>query len=221
MHYFWVASPVVKAVMFILLALSVASWTVIFQRGFFLRRVKRACHRFEEHFWTSENLTELYKDMREQSEVVKPHGLQPIFQAGFRELSRFSGLAEKNPGKLFEEIYRAMRVACAKEVENLSQHLSFLATVGSTTPYIGLFGTVWGIMSSFQALGSAQQVTIAMVAPGISEALVATAMGLFAAIPAVIAYNRYNHWVEILIGKMETFQDEFTGLLTYQTQGGS
>ena len=166
------------------------------------------------------NLNELYTELGKQAELDANDstGLQSIFQAGFRALSRSSQTTGTNKKQLLEDVYRAMRIACSRETEKLSQHLSFLATVGSTTPYIGLFGTVWGIMSSFQALGSARQVTIAMVAPGISEALIATAMGLFAAIPAVIAYNRYNNSVETLIGQMETFQDEFSGLLTQQTQ---
>lgn len=221
MHYFWAASPVVKAVMVLLLALSIMSWTFIFQRGFCLRRVKSACRQFEETFWTTQNLNELYTKLQQDTDMQddKGSGLQSIFQAGFAELSKNStAVVTKSKTQLFEDACRAMRVACARESEKLSQHLPFLATVGSTTPYIGLFGTVWGIMSSFHALGSAQQVTIAMVAPGISEALIATAMGLFAAIPAVIAYNRYTNWVETLIGQMETFQDEFSGLIAQQTQ---
>ena len=219
MHYFFAASPIVKVVMLVLLTLSVISWMIIFQRGFFLRRVKQACGDFEQTFWETEKLKILYDRLKQSDRADQTiNCLAMIFQAGYQSLLRLSGSLKSDPTHVSEAVYRAMRVACAKESDKLSQHLSLLATIGSTTPYIGLFGTVWGIMSSFQALGGAQQVTIAMVAPGIAEALVATAMGLFAAIPAVIAYNRYSNGVELLINQMENFQDEFSTLLIYQQQ---
>lgn len=217
MHYFFAASPIVKVVMLILLGLSILSWMIIFQRGYFLHRARQACADFEQTFWSTEKLQALYDSLKHANYPgYTVNVLAAVFQAGYQSLSRLSHMRQSDPGHVLEAVYRAMRVACAKESDRLSQHLSLLATIGSTTPYIGLFGTVWGIMSSFQALGGAQQVTLAMVAPGIAEALVATAMGLFAAIPAVIAYNRYSNGVELLVNQMEIFQDEFSSLLIYQ-----
>lgn len=221
MHYFLFASPVVKTVMLILLGLSILSWMVIFQRGIFLYRIKQASEQFESMFWESQTLKALYEQLQADTDsfvrLISP--LQVLFQTGFRALSRLSHVLGSDLDRVSVAVYRDMRVSAARETDRLSQHLSLLATLGSTTPYIGLFGTVWGIMSSFQALGGAQQVTIAMVAPGIAEALVATAMGLFVAIPAVIAYNRYSHQVERLVNQMENFQDEFSSLLVYQQVG--
>lgn len=141
--------------------------------------------------------------------------------AGFREFIRLRKQGGVAPSVILEGIQRAMRIARSREMDKLEQHLSFLATVGSTSPYVGLFGTVWGIMTSFHALGSAQQATIAMVAPGISEALIATAMGLFAAIPAVIAYNRFANEVERLLNQYDTFQEEFSNILYRQVHAGN
>jgi biopolymer transport protein TolQ len=216
--YFFNAGPVVKLVMLLLLTASVISWTMIFQRATFLKKLKRTIAGFEEVFWSGIDLSKLYTDMNAELAETKsePEGLESIFQAGFREFMRLHKQGNTSPQLILETTQRAMRIARAREMEKLEQHLSFLATVGSTSPYVGLFGTVWGIMTSFQALGGAQQMTIATVAPGISEALVATAMGLFAAIPAVIAYNRYANEVERLLNHYDTFQEEFSSILYRQ-----
>ncbi len=214
--FFFDAGPIVKAVMFLLLVVSVISWTFIFQRGWVVKTVEKAVKRFEEQFWSGTDLTLLYNDLRNDP---SSKGIQSIFQAGFKEYARLQQQDGILPEAVIEGAQRAMRIAHAREVERLEQHLSFLATVGSTSPYIGLFGTVWGIMTSFRALGVSQQATIAMVAPGISEALIATAMGLFAAIPAVIAYNRYANKAERLLNNYDTFQEEFSSILYRQIHG--
>lgn len=210
------AGLVVKGVMFLLVIASVISWTFIFQRGIFLKKARRAVDEFEDQFWSGKDLSKLYEGLARRNETLQ--GLENIFYAGFREYSRLS--TNKNPSMhpdaLMESVERAMRIANAREMDQLERHLSFLATVGSTSPYVGLFGTVWGIMTSFQSISAMQQATIAMVAPGISEALIATAMGLFAAIPAVIAYNRFNSDVERLANTYDTFQEEFSSILYRQ-----
>ena len=183
--YFMQAGLVVKSVMLLLLAASVVSWTLIFQRAWFFNRKKQLTDTFTRRFWDSGDLSKLYADVDSNNE--EKQGMAAIFHAGFKEFVR----ARKQGNVSIEPIQRVMQISHAKEAEQLEQHLPFFASVGSISPYVGLFGTVWGIMTSFQALGHAQQATIAMVAPGISEALVATALGLFTAIPAVIAYNRY------------------------------
>lgn len=208
------AGPLVKLVMFLLFCASVVSWTMIFQRSIFLSTAKDAIKRFEERFWSGVELTRLYQDLDRRSDSLQ--GLEHIFHAGFSEFTRLSK-QNVNSDAILEGAQRAMRVALAREMDELERHLPFLATVGSTSPYVGLFGTVWGIMTSFRALGSAQQATIAMVAPGISEALIATAMGLFAAIPAVIAYNRFASHVERIANHYDTFQEEFSSILYRQT----
>jgi biopolymer transport protein TolQ len=198
----------------VLLALaSIASWTFIFQRYVFLKQAKNAYKKFENQFWSGVDLSKLYAELIRQKDRL--NGLENIFYAGFKEYARLSQQT-MDVKSLLESCQRAMRIAQAREQEKLEQHLSFLATVGSTSPYVGLFGTVWGIMTSFQALGVVQQATISMVAPGISEALIATAMGLFAAIPAVIAYNRYTTEAEKLANHYETFQEEFQNILYRQ-----
>lgn len=207
------ASLVVKLVMLLLLAASITSWTMIFQRGFFLKKTRKAIKVFEEKFWSGQDLTKLYDELK--SHPVDLSGLEHMFIAGFKEFNRLKQQAV-NAEALMEGTERAMRIALTQEVDKLEQNLSFLATVGSTSPYVGLFGTVWGIMTSFQALGHVSQATISMVAPGISEALIATAMGLFAAIPAVIAYNKYANSVERLTNHYYTFQDEFSSILHRQ-----
>lgn len=209
------ASPVVKIVMMLLLAASVFSWTVIFQRWFFLKDAQAAIKHFEEKFWSGKNLNEFFQSLSAHRDNL--HGLEHIFYSGFSEFTRMSKQSSAAPEAIVDGAQRAMRIALAREITRLEQHLSFLATVGSTSPYVGLFGTVWGIMTSFRALGAVQQATIAMVAPGISEALIATAMGLFAAIPAVIAYNRYSSEVERLINHYDTFKEEFSNILHRQT----
>ncbi|MDR1057832.1 MAG: protein TolQ [Coxiellaceae bacterium] len=208
------AGPVVKIVMLLLLAASVWSWTIIFQRFFFLKDAELAIKKFEKQFWSGSDLNKLYTELDNRQEEL--HGLEHIFYAGFGEYSRLKKQATAKSDAILEGVQRAMRIAFAREAALLELHLSFLATVGSTSPYVGLFGTVWGIMTSFRALGRAQQATMAMVAPGISEALIATAMGLSAAIPAVIAYNRYASEVEKLANLYDTFREEFSSILHRQ-----
>ena len=204
------ASIVVQIVMAILILASVSSWVMIFQRGFALATIKRQATDFENEFWSGKDLGELFVELEgEESEVI---GLENIFSAGFKEYSR-SRQDSIDADRVMQNVQRAMRVALSREEERLETHLSFLATVGSTSPYIGLFGTVWGIMNSFRGLAMANQASLAVVAPGISEALVATAIGLFAAIPAVIAYNRFSAQVEVLVNRFDAFTDEFSSIL--------
>lgn len=208
------ASPLVQLVMLLLLAASVLSWTVIFQKWGAIRRARALAQRFEQRFWSGIELGELYRKIA--AHRASASGMETIFEAGFREFARLRKQPGVENGEVLEGAQRSMRVALTRELDSLENHLSFLATVGSTSPYIGLFGTVWGIMNSFRALGSVQQATIASVAPGIAEALIATAMGLFAAIPAVIAYNRYANDVERLATHYETFMEEFSSILHRQ-----
>lgn len=205
------ASLVVQLVMLILVLASVISWTMIFNKHVLLKRSKNNADIFEERFWSSEDLSPLYN--RIAAGRYKSSGMEKIFEAGYKEFSRLQKQENIDPEVVLDGAQRSMRIAMNKEVDHLETNLSFLATVGSTSPYIGLFGTVWGIMNSFQALGTVQQATISMVAPGISEALVATAMGLFAAIPAVIAYNRYSNDAERLINRYDNFLEEFAAIL--------
>ena len=205
------ASLVVQLVMLILVVASVVSWTMIFNKRLLLKHSKNDADMFEERFWSSEDLSPLYN--RITAARYESSGMEKIFGAGYKEFSRLQKQESIDPEAVLDGAQRSMRIAMNKEVDHLETNLSFLATVGSTSPYIGLFGTVWGIMNSFQALGTVQQATISMVAPGISEALVATAMGLFAAIPAVIAYNRYSNDVERLINRYDNFLEEFSSIL--------
>ena len=210
----WDASLVVQLVMAILLAASVASWMIIFRKRQMLRDAEKGANEFEEKFWSGTDLTRLHEKI--SRDTATNTGMERLFEAGFREFARAREQKRMTPGEMVEAAERAMRIALARETERLEMHLNFLATVGSTGPYIGLFGTVWGIMNSFHGLANVNQATIAMVAPGISEALVATAMGLFAAIPAVIAYNRYSNKVERLEGRYDNFTEEFTSILQRQ-----
>ncbi|HEY5702356.1 MAG TPA: protein TolQ [Gammaproteobacteria bacterium] len=210
-HLITNASPVVQLVMLALLAASVVSWSMIFSKRVLLNKAKKEADRFEEIFWSSEDLTPLYNRISKKRGGAV--GMEKLFDAGFKEFARVRTAAKKDTDAMLESVNRSMRIAMNKEVDYLETNLSFLATVGSTSPYVGLFGTVWGIMNSFRALGNVQQATIAMVAPGIAEALVATAMGLFAAIPAVIAYNRYSNDVERLINRYDIFLEEFLSIL--------
>jgi biopolymer transport protein TolQ len=205
------ASLIVKLVMLSLVMASVVSWTMIFSKWKILNDARKQADKFEEVFWSTEDLTPLYT--RISNKRIKAAGMEKLFEAGFKEFARLKKQKNIDPDAILEGAQRAMRVTLNKEIEILERNLPFLATVGSTSPYIGLFGTVWGIMNSFRSLGSVQQATISMVAPGISEALVATAMGLFAAIPAVIAYNRYSNDVERLINRHDTFTEEFSSIL--------
>ncbi len=208
--YFMQAGLVVKSVMILLAAASITSWTLIFQRAWFFNRKKQLTDVFNRKFWDSGDLSRLYADIDSNSD--ERHGMAAIFHAGFKEFVR----ARKQGNVVIEPIQRVMQITHAKEAEKLEKHLPFFASVGSIAPYVGLFGTVWGIMTSFQALGHAQQATIAMVAPGISEALVATALGLFTAIPAVIAYNRYTTRANDLLNRFDLFQEELISLIEQQ-----
>lgn len=209
--YFMQAGLVVKSVMILLTAASITSWTLIFQRAWFFKRKKEVTDLFNRRFWDSGDLSRLYTDIDRNSD--ERHGMAAIFHSGFKEFAR----SRKQGQVVIEPIQRVMQITYAKEAEKLEQHLPFFASVGSIAPYIGLFGTVWGIMTSFQALGQAQQATIAMVAPGISEALVATALGLFTAIPAVIAYNRYTTRANTLLNQFDLFQEELISLIEQQS----
>lgn len=203
------ASLVVKFVLLILLAASLASWAVIFRKHRMLKQARIAADTFEDRFWSGGELAAIYKEI---SGTGAEYGMEGIFEAGFSEFARLRKQSDA-AGQVIESSRRAMRGAQIREVDRLEENLSFLATVGSTSPYVGLFGTVWGIMNAFHGLGNVQQATIAMVAPGISEALIATAMGLFAAIPAVIAYNRFANHVERLETRFDSFLEEFSTIL--------
>ena len=214
-HYFIHAGPVIKCVMMGLLATSLLSWTFIFQRGRVLKRANVELSVFERRFWSGIELSTLYKELERRGQIG---GIERIFQAGFKEFVRLRQQTGMPGSKeVRNAIQRAMRIAHWRELDRLEQHLPLLATVGSTSPYVGLFGTVWGIMAAFQALGTVQQATISMVAPGISEALVATAMGLVTAIPAVIGYNRYSAMTEQLSQRYEVFQEELTNIIYHNT----
>ncbi len=214
-HLILNASGVVQFVMLLLILASVLSWVVIFQRSFVLRRAKRAHRAFEERFWSGIDLNELYRETPAEQDT---QGAEHVFRSGFREFNRLLPKT-RNPQAILEGVQRSMRVAWSREEERLNLHLIFLATVASASPYIGLFGTVWGIMGSFQSLSMAQQATLATVAPWIAEALIATAMGLFAAIPAVIFYNRLSASSSKLLGKYEDFAEEFHSILHRNLQG--
>jgi biopolymer transport protein TolQ len=208
------ASLLVQLVMLTLLGMSITSWAMIFQRMKVLKTAEDQAKKFEDRFWSGIDLAKLYNEVA--ARTVVQTGLESLFKSGFKEFSRLRSHNLGSPEIVLDGTHRSMRVALSREVENLENHLSFLATVGSISPYIGLFGTVWGIMNSFIALGEVQQATLSMVAPGIAEALIATAMGLFAAIPAVIAYNRFSHKVEKLENNYGNFMEEFSNILQRQ-----
>jgi len=211
------ASFTVQAVMAMLMLASVLSWYMIIQRFLYFRSARDEMYDFEERFWSGIDLSQLYREGNERaSEGAAAMGMESIFRAGFKEFSRLAQQSDMDSEAVLEGSRRAMRVATLREEERLERHLAFLASVGSTSPYIGLFGTVWGIMHSFRGLANATQATLATVAPGISEALVATAMGLFAAIPAVLAYNRFSAKVEVFGNRYDTFVDEFSSILYRQ-----
>ncbi|WP_283787380.1 protein TolQ [Bermanella sp. WJH001] len=207
------ASWVVQGVMLILLAAVFASWMIIIQRQRVLNAAKNSFTEFEDRFWSGMDLSQLYKEINQEPPAF---GVENIFTAGFREFSRLRQQSNADPEAVMEGTQRAMRVATTRESELLELHLPFLATVGSTSPYVGLFGTVWGIMNSFRGLANVHQATLATVAPGIAEALIATAIGLFAAIPAVIFYNRFTTKVDQVISSYETFGEEFISILHRQ-----
>lgn len=208
------ASVVVQLVMLLLLSVSVMSWTMIFRKRSALIEARVDADRFEDNFWSGGDLATLYHKVAGRGDELR--GLANIFVAGFKEFTRLRKRSGSDPMAVLEGAQRSMRVALSREMDELETHLSFLATVGSTSPYVGLFGTVWGIMNAFRGLGNAHQATLAMVAPGIAEALIATAMGLFAAIPAVIAYNRYSNDVERLENRYDNFLEEFSSILQRQ-----
>ena len=208
------ASLLVKAVMLTLLGFSIASWAMIFQRRKVLKEARDQLQQFEDKFWSGADLSKLYAEITARSQVL---GIESLFVAGFKEFARLRKSNINTPQATVDATHRAMRVALSREVDSLETHLPFMATVGSISPYIGLFGTVWGIMNSFIALGAVEQATLAMVAPGIAEALIATAMGLFAAIPAVMAFNRFSHTVEKLENSYGNFMEEFSSILQRQT----
>jgi len=208
------ASFVVQFVMLMLLAASVISWTFIFTKRKELKQAIEITNDFEQEFWSGVELSELYKKLA--SHEIQPEGIEKIFMAGYKEFSRMHLKTEINADIKVESAQRAMRIELSRELDRLEETLPFLATVGSTSPYVGLFGTVWGIMTAFSALGEVKQATLTNVAPGIAEALIATAMGLFAAIPAVIAYNQFSSRLDRLTGRYELFIDEFVVLLQRQ-----
>jgi biopolymer transport protein TolQ len=208
------ATLVVKCIMLTLLAISIVSWSYIFQRAKYFNSLERLEEAFEKQFFSGKELIDLYKNLGQNQNEQR--GLIEIFKAGFKEFFINKKQNTLKPDVILENSQRAMTVAISQEVAQLEKNLAFLASVGSVSPYIGLLGTVWGIMNSFIALGSVQQATLSMVAPGIAEALIATAIGLFAAIPAVISYNRYANRVNELVNKYERFQISFTNILARQ-----
>jgi len=210
------ASFLVQLILTVLLVASIASWTLIFSKGRQLKDAWRALTDFEGHFWAGGDLANLHQQIAARAKSVR--GGEHIFSVGFRNYLKLRQQVDLSPGEVLEGTRRVMRVELNREADLLDAHLPFLATVGSISPFIGLFGTVWGIMTSFSALGNVSQATLAMVAPGIAEALVATAMGLFAAIPAVIAYNRYIVQVERLVTRYDNFLEEFSAILQRQSQ---
>jgi biopolymer transport protein TolQ len=212
------ASLTVQMVMGLLLLASFTSWVMIVGKQLQLSRARAAAEAFEARFWSGGDLTTLYKEISAAPERMQ--GMEAIFDAGFREFVRLRKTGVEG-APLMDAARRAMGVAKVRETEKLESDLALLATVGSTSPYVGLFGTVWGIMNSFRALGGVQQATLAMVAPGIAEALIATAMGLFAAIPAVIAYNRYADRTERLETRYDNFLEEFVAILGRSALGKS
>jgi biopolymer transport protein TolQ len=209
------ASAVVQIVMLGLLLASLIAWTMIIQKWKLLKKAKDEANLFERRFWSGADLVDLYKALAQRKDA---QGMASIFEAGFREYAKLHKQPGMDGDAVLEGSQRAMRVTLNREVERVESGLAFLATVGSTSPYVGLFGTVWGIMNSFIALGQVEQATMAMVAPGIAEALIATAMGLFAAIPAVIAYNRFSYGVERLEARYDGFMEEFSNLLNRQVR---
>jgi biopolymer transport protein TolQ len=205
------ASFVVQVVMAGLLLTSLASWTVIFGKLFGLRRVRAGNDDFEREFWAGKNLNDLYNDATKRAESAA--SMERIFASGMREFLKLRERRLADAQALLDGARRAMRASFQREMDAIESHLSFLASVGSVSPYVGLFGTVWGIMHAFIGLSNLQQVTLATVAPGIAEALVATAIGLFAAIPAVIAYNRFARDIDRIAIQSETFIEEFSNIL--------
>jgi len=205
------ASLVVQLVMLLLVAVSVASWAAIFRKFFTLKRVRSLNDSFEREFWSGTSLNDLYAAAAQNAKNAGP--MERIFASGMREFQKLRERGITDAGTVLDGARRAMRASYQRELDAIESNLSLLASVGSVSPYLGLFGTVWGIMHAFTGLASLQQVTLATVAPGIAEALVATAIGLFAAIPAVVAYNRFAHDIDRVANKLETFIEEFSNIL--------
>ncbi len=212
------ASWVVKLVLLLLLAASFVSWWMIFAKYFTLKRERQLAEEFEREFWSGGELNTLYQDVNQMGEQAS--SMEQVFGAGFREFLKQTRQPGLNPQAILDSSRRAMRAAYQREMDALEAHLPFLATVGSVSPYVGLFGTVWGIMNAFRGLANVQQATLAHVAPGIAEALIATAIGLFAAIPAVVAYNRFTHDIDRLANRFDVFMEEFSNILQRQTLKG-
>ncbi len=215
------ASIIVQLVLALLIGVSVMSWTYIFRKMFAIRNAQAQTEEFERAFWSGGNLATLYQDAmsNRRKSGGKTGAMERIFEAGMSEFSKAraaGGKSQMDAGAFLDGARRAMRAAYQREMDGLELHLAFLASVGSVSPYVGLFGTVWGIMNAFRGLSNVQQATLASVAPGIAEALVATAIGLFAAIPAVVAYNRYSHDIDRLAIRFESFIEEFSNILQRQ-----
>lgn len=202
-----------KLVMLLLIVISIVSWAIIYSKSRQISRATRNATDFENEFWSGADANQMYQQLRAKDDILT--GMEHVFERGFSEFARLVKQTSDTE-TVVEGSYRAMKIALSRETDAVEQHLSFLATVGSTAPYIGLFGTVWGIMNSFTALADVQQATLAMVAPGIAEALIATAIGLFAAIPAVIAYNRLSNKSDRLLNRYDNFMEEFAAVLQRQ-----
>ncbi|HEX2547239.1 MAG TPA: protein TolQ [Ramlibacter sp.] len=213
------ASWVVQLVMLLLLVVSITSWAAIFRKLFALRRVNALNDDFEREFWSGTSLNDLFSSAAQNAKLAGP--MERIFASGMREYQKLRERRIGDAGTLLDGARRAMRASYQRELDAVETNLSFLASVGSVSPYVGLFGTVWGIMHAFTGLGALQQVTLATVAPGIAEALVATALGLFAAIPAVVAYNRFARDIDRVAIKLETFIEEFSNILQRNLGGHS
>lgn len=218
------ASLLVQFVMALLLLVSVMSWTYIFRKMFAIKRARSQTEEFERAFWSGGNLNTLYEEAMStrRQRTGKTGSLERIFEAGMAEFHKgkasYANQSTADSGAMLDGARRAMRAAYQREMDSLESHLAFLASVGSVSPYVGLFGTVWGIMNAFRGLANVQQATLASVAPGIAEALIATAIGLFAAIPAVVAYNRYSHDIDRLAIRFESFIEEFSNILHRQAR---
>jgi biopolymer transport protein TolQ len=216
LHLILSASAVVQVVMAILVVVSCQSWYYIFRKLFAVKRANAQTEQFERDFWSGGDLNRLYQNA--MSARHQAGSMERIFEAGFREFSKLRGQSNLDPKDVIDGSRRAMRATFQREMDAIEAHLAFLASVGSVSPYVGLFGTVWGIMHAFRGLSNVGQATLASVAPGIAEALVATAIGLFAAIPAVLAYNRFSHDIDRLATRYESFMEEFSNILQRQVR---
>ena len=200
--------------MILLLLASIVSWAIIYAKSRQISRATKQATAFENEFWSGADANQMYQQIRSR-DTEQLSGMEQVFERGFAEYARLVKQTDDSD-TVVDGSYRAMKIALSRETDSVEQHLPFLATVGSTAPYVGLFGTVWGIMNSFTALANVEQATLALVAPGIAEALIATAIGLFAAIPAVVAYNRLSNKSERLLNRYDNFMDEFTSVLQRQ-----